>query len=624
MRKYTSLLLGLILCASATAVFGNTLAYWRFENGPAGSYVDEGFTVADVSGNGNHLTPSTGTSYEYSSETADSIVRAYARENNFSIKNSSSTPELSTRSDDHSYGEGSHPTGIDIETAALSQFTIEAIFKPAGSGYRTIIGRDGRYLGDTDTSQTKQAALYLQLNPDNGIGVIFNDVSGVRHTAVSENNMITCYDTEEDPLGENGRWYYVAAASDGSALKVYLANLTAGTDALNIAEVDLDSDDPTMAIGSTSGTDWHAGGWSIGRGLYEGVKTDYFPGYVDEVRISDTAINESSFLIYPKGTTDANPLFNGADPAILMENGIAYIYPTSGYYRHTFVYTSTDLVNWTQHGPILNFDEIEWMPDGKNCWAPGIFKKNDKYYLYYSAGPKPSYIGVAVADSPVGPFTDSGAALIADNGDSSFEAIDPMAFEDPKTGKVYLFFGGSAGSKLKMYELNSDLISLKSEISVPTPENFTEGAFMHYRNGFYYITYSHGSYNNSSYSLHYSASKSITGPWTYLGPILESDTWFKGPGHHSLFYNGATDEWYVCYHRWNERFDSGSYSGSRSVCIDKLYYSGNRILPIVQTDYGVGPVKLSDYLTGDINTDGVVDFKDFAELSKHWQYTPIK
>ena len=617
LRNFIFIILGMLGIFSTA--FGDTIAYWRFETGPANTSLDAGFSAIDVSGHGNHLSPWThggDNGYIYRTDIANPTINATGQPNIFCIQNSGNAPSLATRSKNKSYGTGSYPTGIDIETVQLKEFTIEAIFKPESGNYRTLIGRDARYVGDDGNL----AAFYLQIRPDNSISAVLSDVTGKTHRATSPANMITGFNWGTDPNGKTGRWYYAAAISNGTTLSLYLANLTAGTDPMLVAETDLTgSTDSTMAIGTTSGSTWHAGGWSVGRGLYSGNKTDYAFGYIDEVRISNEALAVNKLLINPKATVDVNPLFDGADPAILLDGNRAYIYPTSGYYRHTFAYYSLDMVNWYQRGPILNFDNISWIPSGKHCWAPGIIKKNNKYYLYYSVGPKPSYIGVAVGNSPTGNFVDSGQALIADNGAAWFEAIDPMAFEDPLTGKVYLYFGGSAGSRLRVFELNADMVSLGNEIAVDNPPNFTEGPFIHYRIGKYHLTYSNGSWNRSNYSVHYCTSDSPTGPWNYHGVILQSDGWFKGPGHHSIMYNNAIDQWYICYHRWNERLDDGPYSGNRSTCVDMLYHDANGlILPVIQTDSGIGPVRIGDRFLADFNNDQTVDIQDLRYLTENW------
>lgn len=290
-----------------------------------------------------------------------------------------------------------------------------------------------------------------------------------------------------------------------------------------------------------------------------------------------------------------NPVMNGADPDVLLVEDTVWMYPTAGPQGQFYVFSSKDLVTWQRHGPILDFSDVKWIPADKHAWAPGIIKKNDKYYLYYSVGPKPSHIGVASSSSPAGPFTDSGRALLSDHNDPNFEAIDAMAFTDPKSNKTYLYAGGSAGSRLRVFELNEDMMSFAREIPVQTPLYFTEGSFMHYRNGIYYLSYSHGGWSNATYSVHYATSDTPTGPWSYRGVILSSNERHKGPGHHSFLYNAALEEWYLFYHRWNNRSGPGPFRGSRKIAIEKMVYeSDGRIRPFVLTDEGVGPVRLGD------------------------------
>ena len=108
-----------------------------------------------------------------------------------------------------------------------------------------------------------------------------------------------------------------------------------------------------------------------------------------------------------------------------------------------------------------------------------------------------------------------------------FEAIDPMVFEDPKTGAVYLYAGGSAGSTLRVFELNPDMVTIKREIKVDTPEKFTEGAFIHYKDGLYHFTYSHGRFNKDNYSVYYATSKTPVGPWKFRGNLMQSNDKYK-------------------------------------------------------------------------------------------------
>jgi beta-xylosidase len=284
-----------------------------------------------------------------------------------------------------------------------------------------------------------------------------------------------------------------------------------------------------------------------------------------------------------------NPIMRGADPHAIVLRDTVWIYPTQRSAEGLFfAHSSTDLVNWVAHGPILRFSEIDWIPAGKHAWAPALHVVDGRYFLYYSVGPKPSHIGVAVGDSPAGPFTDSGRPLLSDHNDPGFEAIDPFVFTDPVTGRSYLYAGGSSGSTLRVFELADDMISFAREIAVENPPNFTEGPSLHYLDGVYHLTYSHGSWRRSSYSVHHATAPTPTGPWTYRGPILASDDRHKGPGHHSVIQNPRTGEWLIVYHRWNDREGDGPYTGSREVAIDRLVHEeGGRIRTVVMTDEGV-------------------------------------
>src|SRR3546814_11154748 len=119
---------------------------------------------------------------------------------------------------------------------------------------------------------------------------------------------------------------------------------------------------------------------------------------------------------------------------------------------------------------------------------------NGRYYFYYSIGPQhptPSRLGVATCEAPAGPCIDSGQPLLTGGG--GFEAIDPMVFADAKSGKTYIYAGGSAGSTLRVFVLTPDPLTIDHEVQVAQPPHFTEGAFMHERDGIYYRSSRHGS-----------------------------------------------------------------------------------------------------------------------------------
>lgn len=288
-----------------------------------------------------------------------------------------------------------------------------------------------------------------------------------------------------------------------------------------------------------------------------------------------------------------NPLMRGADPHAEWIDGACWIYatglrPAGG---QLFAAASPELEHWTVHGPVLDLDGIPWVrADGRlraGAWAPCIARRDGRWFFYYSVGPQsaafPSRIGVAVGSSPAGPFEDSGQPLLT--GGDGFEAIDPMVFEDPESGQWLLYAGGSAGAKLRVFELDADMISFAREIPVDTPPRFTEGAFMHRHEGVYHLTYSHGRWQYGDYSVHHASAPSPVGPWTYRGPILTSDEGHKGPGHHSIVRRPDTGEWLIFYHRWQNAGGDGPYSGPRQIAVQRLVHlAGGGIAPVKMTD----------------------------------------
>ncbi|MDQ1159142.1 beta-xylosidase [Sphingomonas sp. SORGH_AS 950] len=276
-----------------------------------------------------------------------------------------------------------------------------------------------------------------------------------------------------------------------------------------------------------------------------------------------------------------NPQFEGADPHAMMIGDEMWIFPTGGpggsWAADRFgAFSSRDLKDWRPRGALIRRDQIGWIKDDGArdhfLWAPGVAVRGGRYYLYYSVGPQnptPSRIGVAVADRPEGPYRDSGRPLVI--GGPGFEAIDPMVFTDRKSGRTYLYAGGSAGARLRVWQLKPDMVSLAREIPVQQPPNFTEGAFMHERGGLYYLSYSHGRFDGPDYSVHYATAPSPVGPWRYRGAILTSDARHQGPGHHS-FVKTPDGRWLIVYHRWDRAAGPGPFQGERVVAIDRIRY----------------------------------------------------
>lgn len=294
---------GILLVVAALAVDSScaqaaTVAYWRFETGPANALVahigaDGVFygAIPDVSGNGNSLSAWTQGGYAgftYRNDVPFASLPQNGETNRLCVRNTGGYPAMFTSS------AASLPTGINLETITPTQFTIEASYKPENSGgYRTVVSRDARYVSSANGDL---AALYLQIRPDDSVRIQYTDVAGYTHEAFSPPGLVYGFENASNPNGVGATWYNLAAVSDGSTLKLYVNNvLVASTDLLASGSPNL-----ALAKGATSGADWHAGGWAVGRGLYAGGHTDRAYGFIDEVRISDAALTPNEFLAAPK------------------------------------------------------------------------------------------------------------------------------------------------------------------------------------------------------------------------------------------------------------------------------------------------------------------------------------
>ena len=295
---------------------------------------------------------------------------------------------------------------------------------------------------------------------------------------------------------------------------------------------------------------------------------------------------------------NANPVLRGinsADPEILYseKTGKFYIYPT--FTLGTFhAFSSDDLVNWKDEGPILSLKDVSW--EDRYPWAPCIMEKKIdgrfRYFFYFCANLK---IGVAVSDSPTGPFTDSGKPIIdfKPEGVPHGVEIDPDVFTDPVSGKTYIYWGNSY---LGIAELEDDIVTLKKEtvrrLEVP---GFFEGAHVFFRQGKYYLTWSENDARSPEYRVRHAISDSPEGP--FLIPEKDSLILWKRPekniygtGHHSVVNLPGTDEWFIVYHRhiWPRPKDPWA----REVCIDRMtFHSDGRIRVVEPTHEGIAPIK---------------------------------
>jgi GH43 family beta-xylosidase len=277
-----------------------------------------------------------------------------------------------------------------------------------------------------------------------------------------------------------------------------------------------------------------------------------------------------------------------ADPNIVRFGDTYYIYPTTDGFANWSgtqfkAYSSKDLVHWTDHGVILDLGpDISWT--NSRAWAPTMTAKNGKYYFYYSAD---GNIGVAVSDSPTGPFKDPlGKPLIA-RGAYSGQMIDPAVFTDDD-GQSYLYWGNG---QAYVVPLNDDMVSFDaSKVTNITPSGYREGSFVIKRQGTYYFMWSENDTRDENYRVAYATGSSPTGPWTKRGVILEKDLslGIKGPGHHSAVQVPNTDDWYIAYHRFAIPGGDGTH---RETTIDKMEFDADGLIKkVVPTLSSIDPV----------------------------------
>ena len=303
-----------------------------------------------------------------------------------------------------------------------------------------------------------------------------------------------------------------------------------------------------------------------------------------------------------------NPLIKdhfNADPSALVVGDRVYVFPSHDipapwdYARKDWfcmadyhVYSSDNLIDWVDHGMILDQKEVPWgNPTAYSMWAPCCIEKDGKYYFYFPNASKTGgfTVGVAIADHPEGPYE------VVPEPIEGIGGIDPCVLK-ASDGNHNIFWGAGRCAKLadNMIELaednpvetmkwgNREMKNIGVNCLSGLPSRQAEGPFAFERNGYYYLTYPY--VREDTEVLGYAMSKNPMGPYEYKGLIMEEHENGCWTNHHSIIeFKG---QWYLFYHH-NDY--SPDFDKNRSMRVDSLFFNEDGTIALVKpTERGVG------------------------------------
>jgi len=297
----------------------------------------------------------------------------------------------------------------------------------------------------------------------------------------------------------------------------------------------------------------------------------------------------------------SNPIIRDkftADPAPLVVGDTLYLYVDHDEaqrdemfnMREWLVYSTTDMKTWKPYPAVMKVSDFKWAK--KDAWAPQVIGKNGKFYMYapveHDATHPGKAIGVAVSDSPTGPFVDArGSAMITNEmtpkGKHSWEDIDPTVLTDDD-GTTWIAWGNRECYIAKLKPNMTELDGPITEIVLP---HYEEGPWLHKRGKLYYLTYA--SLDRSTQRdehVSYATASAITGPWTYRGELT-------GSGKYSFTIHPGIVEfkknWYLFLHNADIAIgDQSGAIGRRAVTVEHLSYNPDGTMkPVIQTKAGV-------------------------------------
>lgn len=268
-----------------------------------------------------------------------------------------------------------------------------------------------------------------------------------------------------------------------------------------------------------------------------------------------------------------------ADPAPMVYDGTVYLYTShdeddaDGFKMVDWrLYTSTDMVNWTDRGAVASLKTFSWANQTNDAWAPQVIARNGKFYLYAPVtqpGSPRNVIAVAVADKPEGPFKDALGRALVGPADGYF---DPTVTIDDD-GRAYLYWGNP---NLWYVRLNKDMISYSGQIEkiAPRLQDYQEGPWFYRRQNHYYMAFASSC---CSEGIGYAMSDHPTGPWTYKGQIMEHNSASTGNHPGIIDYKGAS---YVFGFDYELNFaETPIHHERRSVNVAKFTYNPDGTIP---------------------------------------------
>lgn len=259
-----------------------------------------------------------------------------------------------------------------------------------------------------------------------------------------------------------------------------------------------------------------------------------------------------------------------ADPAPMVYNDTVFLYTThdeddaEGFKMQDWLlYTSTDMVNWTDHGVVASLKSFDWVKRDNGAWAEQVVKRNGKFYMYCPI--HGNGIGVLVSDSPYGPFKDPlGKPLVWQK--EHWDDIDPTVFID-EDGQAYMYWGNPNCYYVK---LNEDMISYSGDIVKlkETPEHYQEGPWFYKRNGHYYLAFAS---TCCPEGIGYAMSDSPTGPWKTKGYIMRPTERTRGNHPGIMDYKGKSYVFGLNYDLL--KLETNTHYERRSVSVAEMHYN---------------------------------------------------